>query len=99
MVILNLVEYKNYRNLQMRNISAYLEIGSVAVNTFYHLTGEVKDRLIELLEGEMADQQFQQIALCNQVWIRCPCFCSSLSLCVCAYVCVCMRMCVRACIH
>ena len=42
----------------MRNVSAYLKIGSDTVNIFCQLTetGEIKDRLIEIIEGEMADK-------------------------------------------
>ena len=35
----DIVDIKHYRNLQMRNVSAYLDIGSVTVNIFCHLTG------------------------------------------------------------
>ena len=36
MIILDVVNDKHYRNLQMKNVSAYPEIVSVSVNIFCH---------------------------------------------------------------
>ena len=46
-------------------------------------TGKARDRLTKLPEGDMAGQQLQLIAFCNQVWIACP------ELLVLVHVCVC----------
>ena len=60
MLILDIVYDMHYKNLEMWNISASLHIGSVTVNSFYHLSGD-RDTLIELPEGEMADEQLNKL--------------------------------------